>query len=114
MDKRVEIYFVEGGSSADAWWASIDAAPLFLLHALLSFRPLHFVRIFVGNQVGRKWMTRCILDFAIQSVTNVLTLKQHIDPKPNAFIAEQLSATLTEQEYILFNVPMGDDVYKGS
>lgn len=59
-------------------------------------------------------MTRRILDFAVQSVTNILTLKQRIDPKPNAFIAEQLSTTFSQQDYILFNVPIGDDVYEGS
>ncbi|CAF1028667.1 unnamed protein product [Adineta steineri] len=58
--------------------------------------PLHFVRINVGNQ----------------SVTNLLNLKQRIEPRPNRFIAEQLATSLTHQEYILFNVPISEDEFE--
>ncbi|CAF2848784.1 unnamed protein product [Rotaria sp. Silwood2] len=57
--------------------------------------PLHFVRITVGNQ----------------TITNLLSLKQRIEPRPNRFIAEQLASTLTHQEYILFNVPITEDEF---
>jgi hypothetical protein len=55
--------------------------------------PLHFVNIIVGNQ----------------SVTNLLSLQKRIDPRPNRFIAEQLAPSLSQQEYILFNVPISED-----
>ncbi|UJR14741.1 hypothetical protein I4U23_001732 [Adineta vaga] len=55
--------------------------------------PLHFVRIIVNNQ----------------SVTNLFTLQQRVDPRPNRYIAEQMAPSLTEQEYILFNVPISED-----
>jgi len=58
--------------------------------------PLHFVRIIVGNQ----------------SVTSLLSLQQRIDPRPNRFIAEQMAPSLSQQEYILFNVPISDDDYE--
>ncbi|CAF5220337.1 unnamed protein product, partial [Rotaria magnacalcarata] len=54
--------------------------------------PLHFVIITVGNQ----------------TVTNLLNLKQRIEPKANRYIAEKLANSLNEQEYILFNVPIDD------
>ncbi|CAF3518390.1 unnamed protein product [Rotaria socialis] len=54
--------------------------------------PLHFVVITVGNQ----------------TVTNLLNLKQRIEPKTNRYIAERLANYLNHQEYILFNVPIGD------
>ncbi|CAF1117387.1 unnamed protein product [Rotaria sordida] len=57
--------------------------------------PLHFVRITVGNQ----------------TITNLLSLKQRIEPRPNCFIAEQLASYLTHQEYILFNVPINEDEF---
>jgi len=38
-----------------------------------------------------------------------LNLKQRIEPRPNRFIAEQLSSSLSIQEYILFNIPVGED-----
>jgi hypothetical protein len=41
-------------------------------------------------------------------VTNLLNLKQRIEPKANRYIAEKLADFLNEQEYILFNVPIGD------
>ncbi|CAF1581883.1 unnamed protein product [Rotaria sp. Silwood1] len=57
--------------------------------------PLHFVRITVGNQ----------------TITNLLSLKQRIEPRPNRFIAEQLANSLTHQEYILFNVPITEEEF---
>jgi len=58
--------------------------------------PLHFVKIIVNNQ----------------SVTNLLTLQQRIDPRPNCFIAEQMAPSLSQQEYILFNVPISEDDFE--
>ncbi|CAF3645620.1 unnamed protein product [Rotaria sp. Silwood1] len=58
--------------------------------------PLHFVRIIVGNQ----------------SITNLLNLQQRIEPRPNRFIAEQMAPCLSEQEYILFNVPISEDDFE--
>ncbi len=42
-------------------------------------------------------------------MSNLLNLKQRIEPRPNRYIAEQLAPSLSHQEYILFNVPIGDD-----
>ncbi|CAF1393942.1 unnamed protein product, partial [Rotaria sordida] len=52
--------------------------------------------IFVGNQ----------------SVTNLLNLQQRIEPRPNRFIAEQMAPCLSQQEYILFNVPISEDDFE--
>jgi hypothetical protein len=45
----------------------------------------------------------------IQSVTSLLTLQQRIDPRPNRYIAEQMAPSLSQQEFILFNVPISED-----
>jgi len=58
--------------------------------------PLHFVRIKVNNQ----------------HVTSLLNLQQRIDPRPNRFIAMQMAPSLSEQEYILFNVPISEDDFE--
>ena len=42
-------------------------------------------------------------------MTNILSLKQQIEPRPNRYIADQLGDSLKHGEYILFNVPISDD-----
>ncbi|CAF1418182.1 unnamed protein product [Rotaria magnacalcarata] len=58
--------------------------------------PLHFVRIMVDGH----------------SVTSLSSFQQRIDPRPNRFIAEQMAPFLSQQEYILFNVPITEDDFE--
>ncbi|CAF0819045.1 unnamed protein product [Adineta ricciae] len=55
--------------------------------------PLHFVRVLIGDQ----------------SLTDLPELQQFIEPRSNRDIAEIMAPCLTEQEYILFNVPISED-----
>ncbi len=45
-------------------------------------------------------------------MTDLPSLQQRIDPRPNRFIAEQMAPSLSEQEYILFNVAISDDDFE--
>jgi hypothetical protein len=108
-NKCVEICFANFEEGTESWF---DFLMIKRIISDLYFRPLHFVRIIVGNQVIEYFG---LLDFVfvfLKTVTSSLNLKHCIEPRPNHFIAEQLAPSLSHQEYILFNVPISEDEFE--